>query len=114
MKGFLFGLLFISTLQANAQQFFFSKENYKDSATLADSLSSLATIVMTINHDANKHDHYNNMFRYAIVARQYAAAISYLHALRNVENSGDSLAAKGIGFQYEIYAKTKLQQQKNH
>ena len=31
-----------------------------------------------------------------------------------MENSGDSLAAKGIGFQYEIYAKTKLQQQKNH
>ena len=62
MKGFLFGLLFISTLQANAQQFFFSKENYKDSAILADSISSLAAKVMNVNADADKTVFYNNMF----------------------------------------------------
>ena len=112
MKRTLLFVAILSAQQLPAQQFFFPKENYKDSLTLAKTIPALAEQVIPVYKNSDKTDYYDNLYRYMIVAKQYDHAITYIDSVRNSISPSKPSGIRGIGFQYESYARTRLAQQK--
>ena len=109
MRNILLLQICLLVFNANAQKIFFPKQNYKDSTTLVHTMPLLADKIMLQYSEAEKTVYYDNMFRVALVAQKYNISLAYLDSLRYMLQSGDSSGIKGLGFQWETFAKTKLQ-----
>ncbi|MFI5185907.1 MAG: CocE/NonD family hydrolase [Chitinophagales bacterium] len=111
MKRMLFFFAILTGSQLQAQQFFFSKENYKDSTLLAKAIPSLAEEVMAQYKNSDKADYFDDLFRYMMVAKQYNHAIAYIDSIRNSIPPSSLPGVNGVGVQYEVYIKAKMGQQ---
>ncbi len=111
MRNIFLIALSVLSIQVTAQQFYFPKENYKDSLNLANAIPSLVAQIMPFYKEDNKIKYYDDMLRYALVAKQYNNALSDLALERHASAPGDALHAQSIGFPFELYAKAKLHQQ---
>ena len=98
------------TLQTFGQSFYFPAAYYTDSATIGRNMPVLARQVIAAYKEENKNTYWDNLFRYQIAAEQYAAANNSLDSLRNLLRASDSIRVKGIGFQFQTFAATRIRQ----
>jgi putative CocE/NonD family hydrolase len=113
MKKLLLFAAILSVQQLSAQQLVFQKENYKDSITLARTISSLAEQVIPLHQNPDRTAYYDEMFRYFMLAHQYDRAISYIDSFRRSlppNQTGNS----GMGMQYETLIRARMAQQKDN
>lgn len=111
MKNLLLLLLLLAispTTQLSAQHFYFSRTNYDDSSKLATTIPILAKQALAGYINSDKQSYFDNMFRLALVAERYYLSTSLIDSMRLYVNDEFE---KGLAFQYETYAKTKLLQQ---
>ncbi len=110
MKKLLSFILICVAAQLHAQELYFPKTAYADSASLAKSMPALAAKVIALYKEADKQTYYDNLFRYQVVAGRYAESIKTLDSLRNLIKVSDPAHAAGIGFQFQAYAAAKMRQ----
>src|ERR1700744_500030 len=100
MKRTLFFVVVLAAQRLTAQQFYFPKENFKDSATLAAAMPKLAEQVIPLHQNPDRTAFYDEMFRYFMLAHQNDRAITYIDSFRRSlppNQTGNS----GMGMQYE-------------
>lgn len=110
MKIFLIigSLIFLSTF-GFSQQFYFPSKLFVDSAQFNHSMIKLAKQVIKNYKEENKETYFDNLFRLQLTASEYENSIITLDSLQNlykINNPG----AKGIGFQFQLYATAKRYQ----
>ncbi len=106
MKQLLFVSLILIALHSSAQNFYFSKENYTDSAALGKAMPILAKQLISNNKEKNRLSFFYNQLRYQIVAEEYKASIESLDSCKEINKSqGDAI--KALRFQFETFAVTK-------
>ncbi len=107
----LSAVITISCLHSTAQLLPLSIPAGADSALLQQKLQILAQQLIPLYTEKEQETRLDNLFRLQIVAGQYNAAVNTLDSLRELFKKSDSLIIKGIGFQFEWYARTRLVQQ---
>ncbi|HLX91111.1 MAG TPA: CocE/NonD family hydrolase [Puia sp.] len=112
MKITLLFVAIFSVKQLSAQQIFFAKENYQDSASLAKTIPSLAAKVLELYKDPDKSNYLDNAFRFLMVAKKYDRAILYIDSFRKSLPPLSVSGIGGIGVQYECFSKAKIAQLK--
>jgi putative CocE/NonD family hydrolase len=103
-------LLLLVQIRGTAQKIYFPAAYYRDSNILAQHLPELATKVIAGYQERDEQVYLDNMFRFHMLAQHYADAIRYLDSLRLQIGSSDMNTSKGIGFQFECFARTKILQ----
>jgi putative CocE/NonD family hydrolase len=114
MRKIILLVLLAGNLNSFAQKIPFAVEDNIDSTALSIRMKALATKVIPLYKESNPDDLFENVFRYQIVAQQYKDAISSLDSIRALIAKSAPKEANAIGFQFETFAATKMQQaQKN-
>ena len=106
-------LLIISFLifsEIRAQQLSLSKNVKNDSTTMDENMRKLAIQVIANYKEVSKENYLDNLFRYYIVAKDYRQSLNYLDSLRFLYAAGNIESVKGIGFIWELYARSKILQ----
>jgi len=111
MKRWVLFFAILTGLRVQAQQFFFSRENFKDSVVLARAIPVLAEEVIAQYRNAKKVEYFDALFRYMVVANQYSNAIAALDSLRKAIPPASGLSVNVAGKQYEDYCLARLGQQ---
>ena len=88
-----------------AQQLFFAKENYTDTALLQKNIKTLAAQSMAVYKDADESKYYDNLFRLQLVAQQYNKVEPTLTKLALIA-WGDTVTTKALGFVFKMYNAT--------
>ena len=110
MRKSIYFVALIITQQLTAQQFYFAKENYKDSLTLANTIPALAEKVIPLHKNADKTGYFDDLFRYLIVAKHYDRSIAVLDSLRAAIPPASQSGINGVGVQYETFSRARLAQ----
>ena len=114
LNFFIFFIFIFIVNQVEAQQFDLPKHVKSDSTTLDEDMKKLAIKVIAYYKDGSKENYFDNIFRYYIVSKDYNQSLKYLDSLRSLYAAGDLESVKGVGFIFEIYARAKLLQEKEH
>jgi uncharacterized protein len=101
-------LALINYNTANSQNIFFKKSNYLDSLKFEKNIKLLANQLLYNYSNSNENDSLDNLFRIQICATQFDTALVNLKKYRDILRVGNKSDANGIGFVYELYAKTIL------
>jgi uncharacterized protein len=101
-------LLILVARFGNSQNLYYPKSSYKDFETLKKTIPELAKTVIKFYKDDDSSVYYNNLFRYQLAAKEFDSTIRTIKAYRRYEFNLDSLNAKGIASQFELFALTQL------
>lgn len=107
-------LLFITILAGtglHAQQFYFPKQSYHDSITLAATIPSLAEKLIPQYKNPDKANDFDDLFRYMMLTQQYSKALAYIVSLRNSIPPSSQPGINGVGVQFEVYVKVRIEEQ---
>ncbi|MFZ1800842.1 MAG: CocE/NonD family hydrolase, partial [Chitinophagaceae bacterium] len=98
------------------QNFYFPKENYKDSITLGKYMPVLAKQVIAVYKEENRKIDFEDLCDLQIVAEQYEEANISLDSFRRFTklHSSDTVSIKAMSFGDQSFVLTKLRQAKNH
>ncbi len=110
MKNYLLLVLLCTSINSFAQNFYFPKQYYADSATMEKNIPAVAKQVLQLYKNTDRVSYYDEVFRYQIAADQYQDAANSIDSLRALLGASDSTGTKGIGFQYYSFALAKVQQ----
>ncbi len=113
-RGLLLLLIFISST-ARTQQFYFPHDALRDSNTMAQDMPSLARQVIAISTTQthpNNIPYYGQIFRYSIIAGEYAEALTYADSAKRLFQPKDSGSAASNLFPFRAYAATRLVMEK--
>jgi len=108
----LFVAAVLSLQQISAQQLLFSKQNYKDSIALSQTIPALAQQVITIYHSSDKPLYYDGMLRFCLLTGQNELVVSYIDSLKKSIPPLSQQGIAGVGLHYEMLAKARLAQKK--
>jgi uncharacterized protein len=108
-KIFVVSILCMS-LVAKSQKIYFPKSAYSDSISIKQNMPILAKNVLKSYKEAEQDSYLDNVFRFQIVAEQYAESIKNLHDLREILKKTDSERVSAIGAQFELFSKIKIAQ----
>ncbi len=106
----LAALTFTPARQVSAQGFVLSEGQLADSAALARSMPALARSVLAVYTNSNQRDSLDDVFRFQLVAGEYAAAersLAALHAMRTSEGAATSAQNRATNVQYSIYVQAR-------
>jgi len=94
--------------RASAQNLYFPASAYADSASLQNSLPSLAQKLLPQYHEPNKVLYYDNLFRLQLSAGDYANGLANLDTAARLVVQ-DPIESVGFCFFYKIFYRAKLQ-----
>jgi putative CocE/NonD family hydrolase len=96
-----------------AQQLFYARANYADSAALRNHMPDLARQVIARYQEANQLSYLDNLFRLQLVAGEYARSEASLRTfIKQVgEQAEDTVSTRAIGFGFRAYLADKI---RNH
>jgi putative CocE/NonD family hydrolase len=105
MKNLFVLICLVFCFKAKAQKLYFPATNFKDSATLANSMPALATQVMAHSYESSKEIYFNRAVVYLMVAKNYRTAIDFLDSLQNTPGANSDHL-----FLQRVYALSKLKE----
>jgi hypothetical protein len=103
MKYITLIVFVIICTNTNAQRFYFSKENYKDSAALAAAMPLLAEQIAHSIKEERKQDSLYDLFLCQLVAHNYQASNKTLDTLRKIYALTDTTGLNGFALEIEVY-----------
>lgn len=112
MKYLIILISICFTLGSSGQTFYFPKEYYKDSISLGKNMSALAKKILANYKNTNKKDYFDNLYRFQILAEQFADAIKSIDSFHLLLRESDPLdkSIDGIYFQFQTFCYSKLRQ----
>ena len=103
MKYIALFVFLLICIKANAQKFYFSKENYKDSASLAAAMPLLAGQFAHSIKEERKQDSLYYLFFCQLAAHNYQASNKTIDTLRKVLALSDTTGQNGVALHYQVY-----------
>ncbi|HRG17621.1 MAG TPA: CocE/NonD family hydrolase [Flavobacterium lutivivi] len=106
MKTLIKLLLFSSFIFCNkgfSQEIEFQKNNFADSISISKNIPNLAKKVIEVYKEENLGTFNDNLFRLKLVAKEYKTITSLLRETCQASYN-DSIANRGVGFAYRVYA----------
>jgi uncharacterized protein len=109
-----FFLAVLLSASSHAQQLYFPRSHYSDSASLSKSMPVLAKQVIARYSSADKGDYLDNILRYQNVAQEYLKAKANLDSLRELYKSANWDGTAAIGIQFETFMLAREAQKKDN
>lgn len=103
-------LLLLLQLSLYAQKIYFPRIHYKDSTAFTAAMPQLAKDVIAQYKEPGRLAYFDNIRRYALVAKDYEQSIIYLDSVRKLMTTGDTTILPAIGIQWETYARARILQ----
>jgi uncharacterized protein len=101
-------LVLVFSNKANAQKFYFSKENYQDTTwtLFSKNIPVLAKQVIASYQQKDNEIRLDNFFRCLLVAQEYKECIEKIDSIRLLNKGNKWEYYRILGVQFETYAKT--------
>src|SRR5262245_36342933 len=103
-------LLSFISISSHAQKIAVPKNLFADAVSLGNNMPALAKEVMARYKETDKNTYFDNLVRYQLVAKEYAAAIGSLDSLQEINKESKRDATPAIGIQFRCYALAKMEQ----
>jgi uncharacterized protein len=116
MINYLRILVFYSTffygISIKSQNFYFPFNDNKDSIQLNMNIQKVSKELLEVYGKSNWGTlvYYDNLFKNQFICGDYANSIKTLESLRKFMGKSDSISVKGVGFQYQVLAATRILQ----
>jgi len=110
MRTFSLFVLSFVCLTSAAQKIAIPKNLFADSASLHTVIPVIATQVLGQYKESDKSIYFDNLFRYQLVAQDYAHAISSLDSIAELNKESQRDGTPAVGIQFRCYALAKAEQ----